>query len=254
MSISADTLQLLIDQGIAGDALVAIVRSIEADKGPSKSAAAERQRRYRERQKVGPDRDVTRDVTASVTDRDGASSLDKKAPQTPEKINLISGVYIADAREADPVGVPVRAQIAANQVAVAILLVALSDARERQVIDASVDLWNAMAKRTGLAVVKSLTDERRKRLRARITEHGPDAFTEAIAAVERSGFCLGDSRDGWRANFDFLLQASSFTKLIEGSYDRSINRSGSSRAAGSFHPGGRTGAAADDVFGGGQMH
>lgn len=83
-----------------------------------------------------------------------------------------------------------------------------------------VEAWNALAQRHGLPIVKKLTDKRRKALRARIAEHDLDDFTEAIAAIERSPFLLGDSKGGWRADFDFLLQPSSFVKLIEGSYDR----------------------------------
>lgn len=83
-----------------------------------------------------------------------------------------------------------------------------------------VEAWNAMAARHGLAKVAKLTEARRKKLNARIAQHPIEDFTAAIAAIERSPFCLGNSREGWRADFDFLLQPSSFVKLIEGSYDR----------------------------------
>jgi hypothetical protein len=38
-------------------------------------------------------------------------------------------------------------------------------------------------------------------------------------ALERSAFCRGENDRGWRADFDFLLQPKSFTKLLEGAYD-----------------------------------
>lgn len=84
-----------------------------------------------------------------------------------------------------------------------------------------VEAWNEMACRIGLPSVRSLSADRRKRLNARIREHPIEHWTEAIQAIERSSFCRGESRGGWRADFDFLLQPSSFLKLIEGSYDRS---------------------------------
>jgi len=69
MTISAETLRLLLEAGVTGDRLVAIVESIErtSDK-PARSKAAERQARYRAKAaEGGVTRDVTRDVTDSVT-------------------------------------------------------------------------------------------------------------------------------------------------------------------------------------------
>ncbi len=83
-----------------------------------------------------------------------------------------------------------------------------------------VEAWNAMAERLGLATVRKLSTERRRKLQIRIREHTIEDFTEAISAIERSPFLRGDGKEGWRADFDFLLQPKSFLKLIEGSYDR----------------------------------
>ena len=47
-----------------------------------------------------------------------------------------------------------------------------------------------------------------------------DEWKQAFAAIERSPFLKGENKTGWRASFDFLLQPSSFTKLIEGQYDQ----------------------------------
>jgi hypothetical protein len=87
-----------------------------------------------------------------------------------------------------------------------------------------VEAWNAMAVRTGLPPVKSLTGARQRHLRTRIREYPVNDWTEAIGAIERSPFCRGENPRGWRADFDFLLQPKSFAKLIEGSYDKSTAR------------------------------
>lgn len=84
-----------------------------------------------------------------------------------------------------------------------------------------VEAWNDMACRHGLPKVAKLTPARRRTLNARIREHPISDFTEAISAIERSPFLLGENDRAWRADFDFILQPTSFTKLIEGSYDRS---------------------------------
>ena len=76
-----------------------------------------------------------------------------------------------------------------------------------------------MAERKGLPKVKLLTAQRTKHLKARIRDYAIDDFTDAISAIERSRWLCGENDRGWKADFDFLLQPKSFTKLIEGSYD-----------------------------------
>jgi hypothetical protein len=83
--------------------------------------------------------------------------------------------------------------------------------------DDVVEAWNDAAERCGLSKVVRLTDARRKRLRTMIAQHPPDDFARALDALERSPFCRGERTD-WKADFDFFLQAKSFTKLLEGAY------------------------------------
>ena len=86
-----------------------------------------------------------------------------------------------------------------------------------------VEVWNETAERLGLAKVRKLSPTRMRQLKARIREHPIEEWTEAIRAIERSPFLRGENGRGWRADFDFLLQPSSFQKLVEGSYDRSAH-------------------------------
>lgn len=81
-----------------------------------------------------------------------------------------------------------------------------------------VEAWNDTAGRCGLPPVKKLTRERLQRVNARIRENSLDDFKTALSAIERSPFLRGESASGWRADFDFFCQKSSFTKLVEGSY------------------------------------
>lgn len=84
----------------------------------------------------------------------------------------------------------------------------------------AVEAWNALASDLGLSVVQRLTDPRRRSLRARLTECGGiEGWHAALARVRASPFLLGQTGKAWKANFDFLLQQSSFTKLMEGAYD-----------------------------------
>jgi hypothetical protein len=81
-----------------------------------------------------------------------------------------------------------------------------------------VEAWNDLAVRHGLAVVKKLTPERRKKLSTFIRRHSIDDITEAIAAIPKSPFLLGENQRGWRANFDWFLEPRNLTKLSEATY------------------------------------
>ncbi len=81
-----------------------------------------------------------------------------------------------------------------------------------------VEVWNDVAERRGLAKVKQLTPQRRRKLVSRIKEAGVDGFTEAIGTIEASPFLRGENGRGWRADFDWMLEPKNFTKLREGAY------------------------------------
>lgn len=83
----------------------------------------------------------------------------------------------------------------------------------------ALDAYAAMAGRSGLAVPRVVTSGRRTRLQAVVREHGLPAFLEAVAKVGASSFCCGVNDRGWKADLDFILQAKSFTKILEGHYD-----------------------------------
>lgn|SRR5262245_27055744 len=87
-------------------------------------------------------------------------------------------------------------------------------------IEMAFKAYNALAEKIGLPVASKLTDGRRKAIGARIRDHGPDGWHAALRAVEQSAFLRGQNggREGWKASLDFVCQASSFQKLIEGNY------------------------------------
>lgn len=82
----------------------------------------------------------------------------------------------------------------------------------------AVRRWNATAARLGLPSVARLTEERRVKLRLRLSESGSlEDWDRALAALDRP-FLRGQNDRGWRANLDFVLQPKSWTKLLEGAY------------------------------------
>lgn len=81
------------------------------------------------------------------------------------------------------------------------------------------NLYNEMALRAGIPQARTLTPQRRKSIAARMREHGGiEAWKTALGNIERSAFLRGSNDRSWTANLDFLLQASSFTKCVEGTY------------------------------------
>lgn len=80
------------------------------------------------------------------------------------------------------------------------------------------DAWNDLARRLGLSTIRLMNAPRQRALHARIKEAGLSGVLEAIEAVGESSFCCGDNSRRWQANFDFVLQSSSFVKLLEGHY------------------------------------
>ena len=99
--------------------------------------------------------------------------------------------------------------------------------RYRDVARQAFDEFADLAQRCNLVVPTSFSDARAKAIIARMTEHAGDGSTpdemlavwrKALANIERSKFLRGMTEKNFIADLTFVLQAKSFTKLIEGSY------------------------------------
>lgn len=79
--------------------------------------------------------------------------------------------------------------------------------------------WNDLAEKCGLPKAEKMTGGRLRQVRARLREYPDlDSWRRAFRHIHDTPFLRGENDRGWRANLDFLLQASSFTKLTEGTY------------------------------------
>lgn len=85
-------------------------------------------------------------------------------------------------------------------------------------IRTAFDAWNRLAGSLGLPKARSLDEGRRKAIRARLSDGGLTAWRQALAAVERSPLCRGETERGWRADLDFVCQPKSWRRLLEGFY------------------------------------
>lgn len=80
------------------------------------------------------------------------------------------------------------------------------------------ELWNETALRCGLPQAAKLTNDRKRKIRARLKDYGLDGWRRALANIERSSFLTGNNDRNWRADIDFLLKPSSFSKVHDGGY------------------------------------
>lgn len=67
--------------------------------------------------------------------------------------------------------------------------------------------------------VQKLSDSRKKHLQARIKEYGADKVKEIITKASKSDFLCGINNNGWKANFDWLVNPNNFVKVMEGNYE-----------------------------------
>ena len=101
-----------------------------------------------------------------------------------------------------------------------------------KVLEDAIAGWNDLAAVAGLAGVQRLTEPRRRALKARLSEAGGiEGWLAMLERVRDSSFLTGGNDRGWRADFDFVVKESNFTKIMEGKYDRKEQLSAAQRAA-----------------------
>lgn len=83
-----------------------------------------------------------------------------------------------------------------------------------------VEIYHEAMAPAGCPRVLKLTPSRKASALQRLKDcGGMEGWRHAMAKARASPFLTGASANGWKADFDFFMQAKSFTKLLEGSYD-----------------------------------
>ena len=91
--------------------------------------------------------------------------------------------------------------------------------------DGLVEVWNEVARANGLPEVRSLTDKRRKALKARwVKPEWRAHWREALAKIPDSSFLTGVNARGWRADLDWFLRPDTVQRILEGAYDNATAR------------------------------
>lgn len=73
-------------------------------------------------------------------------------------------------------------------------------------------------KQSRIPSLRSLQGKRLTELNARLREYGEDALKEAVDNLVSSEMLNGRNSRGWHATFDWFIQSSNFTKVLENNY------------------------------------
>ncbi len=92
-----------------------------------------------------------------------------------------------------------------------------SDIKNKIHIDCQqvVDLYHSICK--SFPSVRSLSDARKKAIKARLKTYTIDDFRKVFENAEASSFLKGVD-GGWKASFDWLIKESNMLKVLEGNY------------------------------------
>ena len=208
MGVIAEAVRHMLAAGMTADAVIDAVAAMEAAAPKAVDEVAERKRAAdRERMRMKRDR--------RATSRDSRDNGDICDPLSPEQRKVSP---CTPSKETQP-SIPVTPSTA-DAVSAAVL-------PDRNDFGLALEAYNAAAGRQGWPQAQKLTAPRQSSLRKRLLDAGGlGGWIAAMERAERSEF-LTSSRNGWKPDLDFFLQAKSFTKLMEGSYDRTSSaRSG----------------------------
>lgn len=90
-----------------------------------------------------------------------------------------------------------------------------NNSKEKTDFQAVVDLYHSICK--SFPSVRSLSDARKKAIKARLQSFTLDDFRTVFEKAEASSFLKGVD-GGWKASFDWLIKESNMLKVLEGNY------------------------------------
>lgn len=87
-------------------------------------------------------------------------------------------------------------------------------------------LWNNfVSKKPILSKIEKVSNERRIHLKKRyISKHYQDNIGQAIEAIAKYPFLLGENKSGWKISFDWIIaNDNNYLKILEGKYGSNSN-------------------------------
>lgn len=99
------------------------------------------------------------------------------------------------------------------------------DSRASPPIDGFIEDWNHLAAKLKIPKVQRLTDARKSKFLLRLADiGGPTGWQVLLEKIENSRFLSGKS-SGFCVTFDWVLNPTNLTKIMEGNYDERPNGS-----------------------------
>ena len=89
-----------------------------------------------------------------------------------------------------------------------------------------IDLFNTIC--TSFPSVRSLSDARKKAIKARLNTYTVDDFKQCFKNAEASSFLKGSNNRNWQASFDWLIKDANMAKVLDGNYNDAKDVSNSS--------------------------
>lgn len=201
MGVIAEAARHMLAAGMDHDKVIEAIAGMEAALAPARDMVAER-KRAADRDRLRAKRDIARQS------RDSSDNCDVAADRDPSPKQRVSPTPPS---ETQPSTIPPSPPKGGSS----------PTPTEPDEVELAVEAYNAAAAETGWSKVQRLTAQRRSQTRRRLAECGGiEGWRAAMARARGSPFLTGDNDRGWIASFDFFLQAKSFTKLMEGAYDR----------------------------------
>lgn len=94
----------------------------------------------------------------------------------------------------------------------------IGEGREEQITCKQVvDLFHSIC--ISYPSVKTLSEARKKAIKARLNTYSLDDFKTLFEKAEASAFLKGSNDRNWTANFDWLIKDANMAKVIDGNYD-----------------------------------
>ena len=86
---------------------------------------------------------------------------------------------------------------------------------DKSICQQVVDMYHDICK--SFPAVRSLSDARRKSIKARLKDYTMDDFRQVFQNAEASSFLKGLD-GGWKASFDWMIKEANMLKVLEGNY------------------------------------
>ena len=103
----------------------------------------------------------------------------------------------------------------------------IEEEREREKINYQqiAELFNSLC--PSFPSIKSLSDARKKAIKARLNTYSLDDFKTLFEKAEASSFLKGANDRNWTASFDWLIKDANMAKVLDGNYDsRPVKKQG----------------------------